>query len=381
MSKNRAFTMIELLVVMTIIALLMGLLLPALGRARDEARKTQCKSNMRQIGMAMQLYANDNGGAGPAVYGATWYRPVSSGNPDWGLARGLGGYAPFTSLGRFIFGAPTARYDLYGNTLTIGETQPWQWNPARPSIPTGLGLLYAGGYLTKKGAAVLYCPSDKSAPDASNSRFHERQMYDREEPFFTSQGQITLTNNDDIGNTLGAPGDGYLECWDGSSSGFLLSSQCVVLNNYTMRVVQRNLRQISGATIPAQKYWPVAWTLSEMGTKGVLSDSIDGFYPMNNSNEPFAGFIAGTITRSDLYINCKSWLQENHSSSYNVLFADGAVKSYSDGGSNVYRAIVDVQTYVDDVSMHPSMGFHALEQFSQDHKVWRSYMDTAYAVD
>jgi len=56
---RKGFTLIELLVVMVIIALLIGLLLPALSRAKEEARKTQCRSNMRQIGMAVTMYAND----------------------------------------------------------------------------------------------------------------------------------------------------------------------------------------------------------------------------------------------------------------------------------------------------------------------------------
>lgn len=62
---RRGFTLIELLVVMVIIALLVGLLLPALGSARNMARTTACKSNLRQIGMAIYLYTAENRGYFP----------------------------------------------------------------------------------------------------------------------------------------------------------------------------------------------------------------------------------------------------------------------------------------------------------------------------
>jgi prepilin-type N-terminal cleavage/methylation domain-containing protein len=55
-----AFTLIELLVVIAVIALLMGLLIPVLGRAREQGRRVACMGNIRQFIIGIQVYASDN---------------------------------------------------------------------------------------------------------------------------------------------------------------------------------------------------------------------------------------------------------------------------------------------------------------------------------
>src|SRR5277367_2765369 len=64
-TRSRAFTLVELLVVIGIIALLISILLPALGRARQQASLIKCSSQMHQMGAALAIYISDNKGALP----------------------------------------------------------------------------------------------------------------------------------------------------------------------------------------------------------------------------------------------------------------------------------------------------------------------------
>jgi prepilin-type N-terminal cleavage/methylation domain-containing protein len=128
MKRKSGFTLVELLVVIGIIALLVGILLPALSKARDASLRTQCLSNLRELGTALRMYAIENRDACP-VGG------VAADPTDNSLSKNISFQYGFT-------------YTAY-----------WVGSSGEGSV-CGLGFMVYNG--TYKNGKAFYCPAGTS---------------------------------------------------------------------------------------------------------------------------------------------------------------------------------------------------------------------------
>src|SRR5260221_10831944 len=150
--RNSGFTLIELLVVIAIIAILIALLLPAVQQAREAARRTQCRNNLKQIGLALHNYHDTFTKFPPAMVRRTWGSGVPTQTHSNGAAWSL-------RIAPYLDQAP-----LY-NIFNFNAEPAW----ADTSINAQLGAPYTN-YAVVAGSTVppYLCPSDPGG-DAAKS--------------------------------------------------------------------------------------------------------------------------------------------------------------------------------------------------------------------
>jgi prepilin-type N-terminal cleavage/methylation domain-containing protein/prepilin-type processing-associated H-X9-DG protein len=152
-----AFTLVELLVVIGIIALLISILLPALSRAREASYQTQCLSNQRQVGLYLAMYANENRGFLPPQ-NPDFIRAISAATHDYfdiHYTKGGGGkvfYCPtLQPVSLYLFNLGAGSFD--SAAFNWSPEQHWKTPAAAPSYV--IGYFYLGDPVPPApGAAV-----------------------------------------------------------------------------------------------------------------------------------------------------------------------------------------------------------------------------------
>src|SRR6266496_2892334 len=154
MPKRRAFTLVELLVVIGIIAILVAILLPVLRGARESARSVQCLAQLRQVGQMLYIYATQNHGMIPPCLNDT-VEQIPAGTS-------------------FIQAGST------GTGLTSTQVKYPSLREAFDRIINGKGAYPGTGPFNPGGLRILYCPAnylwDGDTPGAANSHWPEDFM-------------------------------------------------------------------------------------------------------------------------------------------------------------------------------------------------------------
>ena len=163
--RLQAFTLIELLVVIAIIAILAAMLLPALSAAKQRAWTTSCTSNLRQIGLGMRMFADDNSDLYPESGGDIYWGAVDPGTQKPGWMEQI-----VSSIGN------TNVYNCPGNAqLPVDKQGPFNYfNGVRAAY------VVAGSFASVKATSILYpsayvlsgdtcgIPNQTSGEDASH---------------------------------------------------------------------------------------------------------------------------------------------------------------------------------------------------------------------
>jgi prepilin-type N-terminal cleavage/methylation domain-containing protein len=313
LNRGRGFTLIELLVVIAIIAILIALLLPAVQQAREAARRTQCRNNLKQLGIALHNY-HDSFNLFPLAHIRCW---------DGGTGvSGWRGYSLHTMCLPYVDQAP-----LY-NQINFNTYFDW----------TGAGITNTVQRRTR--IAAFLCPSDSPFPgsaDRGNNNY-AGSMGPSFGQYVTPLGSRDGFFNFDVIVRMG-------DIRDGTSNTVAMSEQLVGDNNngaYTPGDVVRGIAY-TGST----KYKPTRADLDTYGAACSTTAALANQHS-HNGREWMIGMPAQTLFNTAAPPNHKfptcqectgcGWMdsqgifpaRSRHTGGVHTLMGDGAVRFTSD---------------------------------------------------
>jgi prepilin-type N-terminal cleavage/methylation domain-containing protein len=323
-SGRSAFTLIELLVVIAIIAILVALLLPAVQSAREAARRSQCKNNLKQLGLAIHNYEETHGCV-PMASGR-------DGGPGGRRQSGFVGMLPYMDQAALFeicqTGGPTAHVSGGNNNWNDFTFVPWENNhvAVRTRIPG------------------LFCPSD---PDTTEQlpRQGNNYMFSRGDgawdhnPAWNGNGNRGLRGFFVGGNNSGRPYPRrFRDVTDGLSSTVAMgerikgkSGRATVVNGHVSRNLEQSAYRANASVVisPSQ--------VDSEGNYLVATHRLTGTRWMDGA-PIFTGMttIVGPNRASAIDNNGSDWYDgvydptSHHPGGAHVLFGDGTVQFISD---------------------------------------------------
>lgn len=367
---RRAFTLIEMLVVLAIIGTLAALLLPALSSARESGRRTACLSNLTQIGQTMLMYCNNNSEYLPS-FCAPGLAPdfsdisrLSTEYRDNNYVDGLDTMYPRVTNFAGHLGVSRQMVVGYGAEVTDPATElAPQTADKLTFMPVGLGFLLVSDYLTEP--KVFNCHSMRGTAE-------------------TYYGIAKYVYDSDVWKALGGKsgaaqllrGDGRTLYHTTTTIGPPEQFVTAVLSSYAYRNnpfvclqtedgigpngVHEWILEDTKPVVRAQAMTAPFRTRKIMGNRAIVADSFDYASP----------------TVPDTFKTGRSLALSHHKSGYNVLYMEGNAMWYEDS-TNVIRNWTDWN----DTTSTTTLAFDNLTISSRSaHKVWHVF-DTKVGID
>lgn len=291
--RRSGFTLIELLVVIAIIAILIALLLPAVQQAREAARRSQCKNNLKQVGLGLANY-HDNYKVFPGGDPLTG-ADIGSGQKGWIHSMWVGLFPYMEQDGMFKkwkFGPNDEGWVCTGTNLAIvqGVSLPWLLCPSSPldTFINPCGPVMNPHYFPIAGAAstanwndgVNYIPGGIA--------------------YFSDRGMIPNTK-----------WKGIKDCKDGTSNTIIVGELSVLVKDPTGVLGEIRPGNDWGFTMGTHSSWNGAWMLQRLVTK----------YPPNSSSRTLIG-----SRPADAHARYNSPMSSAHAGGVHTAMTDGTVR-------------------------------------------------------